>query len=998
MEQVYLYFFCGLSFVLMGVAVLAQIRSTSSFTESRNVQWIALFGLLHGVSEWLEMFSLLGQDPAILHAEARISSILNALSYILLMAGAVRLLTESIWRLVGGGFVVAWGVVTIWLWLYSAPTSEFDVSNRLLLGAPASLAATVAFARLAVNPDSAMMPGLLQKRGLIAVAMAFGAHTLLTMIAEPSGLFPATHLNEDWFFRTVGLDVHLFRAIAAIAIATALLSVLRQISDARIDGFRQREVYLLEALDKSSMGVSVFALSPFERLYENRTFSDLVGHQIDGDAQVAGPETFVNASDYEQMIRNLKRGIENTNMVSHRVRPSTGETWWSAVSTRRIRFANRDLALVSVLDISDLKQRESELAESALQLRTILESCSTGVCVFRYDSTNHEYLYASNRLLEMFGARNLEELNSFGFLNTFANEKDAIDIRNRHKVGKYKRDAVYERIRLDRSHFWAMGTATGIEFEGQPATIAWVTDVTGRVEAEHKIAQHANQLRSFLESSEAGISVFRRGSLERVYANQGFLRLFGLASHDELNGMDLRKTYVNPEDADFAIDHLMTGAGPSKFVMERQRVDGSKWWARIETKPIEFDGGMATIVWHYDITEQKRGQEELEAGARRIGEILDNSEAGISIFEVETFERRYVNSVFLKMFGAETIKEINAVDFRDTFENRAVAESVIEKLRKGHLMGRRSEMRRRIDGSTWWAVIDAKRIEFDGEPVVITWHYDISEQKQVENELRETVDVLRQTQEELVESEKMASLGGLIAGVAHEINTPVGICLTAASSLEHQVSVLQKDFDRGALTHGRFKSTLETLSSAADLVSRNARRAGALISSFKQVAVDQTSDERRKFMLFDYIEDVLISLGPELSRRKIDYRLKGGDREIELNGYPGTIGQIMTNLSMNAALHAYDAESGGTIEILCEMQAPEDIVITVRDFGKGMDDETRRKMFDPFFTTKRGEGGTGLGMHIVYNLVTQRLGGRISCRSAPGEGTTVELRFPIVCG
>ncbi len=869
MSHVYLYFCYGLAFFAMGVAVLTFVHGTHSSLGIRELRWVGIFGLLHGASEWLVMFTFLETGSEILRYGGVLKEFVNAASYIALMTGAMRLLGSRGWRLAGLGLILLWGVSLAVLRSLGAPIVEFDAVTRLLLGSPASFLTAVAFLRPRLGPLGLESSRAGRRLAFRVVAAAFGFYGLFALIAQPSDFFPASHVNTAWFVELTGIEVAWFRALAAGAISIALLYVLRLISMERIDSLKQREHRLLAILDKSPMGVSIFSSEPFERHYVNRRFREQVGYERDAEPDAVGRETFVNPEDYQEMTDDLARGKERDNIVAQRVRPNTGELWWSAVSTRKIQFAGREAALVWVLDISDPKEREEQLAQSALQLRAILES------------------------------------------------------------------------------------------------------------------------------SEAGVSVFRRGTLQRVYANQGFLRLFGLASYEDLNGMDLRKTYVNPEDADFAVEHLRSGTGPQRFAMERLRTDGSKWWAQIETKPIVFDGETATIVWHYDITEQMRSQQELEVGARRIREILDSSEAGISIFDVETFERRYVNSVFLRMFGAETIEEINAVDFRDTFESHAVAERVTAQLRNGHLMGRRSEMRRRIDGSTWWAVIDAKRIEFDGEPAVITWHYDISEQKQVENELRETVDVLRQTQNELVQAEKMASLGSLVAGVAHEINTPIGICLTSASAMTQQIDELKTAYNTGQLTRGHFASRLDRIESAADLVARNAKRAGDLISSFKKVAVDQTSDERRVFALLDYIEDVLVSLGPELTRRKIAFVLKG-DRELELSGYPGAIGQIVTNLAMNVALHAYSETGGGEIEITVEHGNSGEIAMTFRDFGKGMGEEEVRRVFEPFFTTKRGKGGTGLGMHVLYNLVTQRLGGRVECRSEPGKGTTVEIRFPRV--
>jgi len=251
---------------------------------------------------------------------------------------------------------------------------------------------------------------------------------------------------------------------------------------------------------------------------------------------------------------------------------------------------------------------------------------------------------------------------------------------------------------------------------------------------------------------------------------------------------------------------------------------------------------------------------------------------------------------------------------------------------------------------------------------------------------------LRGAQKQLVEAEKMAALGGLVAGIAHEINTPVGIGVTAASHLRDKTRELKSGFEEGRMKRSELSAYLSLADESAEIVSANLARAAELIRGFKQVSADQSSEERRRFGVKAYLREVLISLGPQLKRTRIETKLTG-DEHAELNGYPGAVSQVLTNLVVNSVVHAFAEDQQGHIAIDVRREQGS-VLLTYRDDGRGMTPDVREKIFDPFFTTNRSNGGTGLGMHIVFNLVTQSLGGSILCESAPGQGTTFYIELP----
>ena len=250
---------------------------------------------------------------------------------------------------------------------------------------------------------------------------------------------------------------------------------------------------------------------------------------------------------------------------------------------------------------------------------------------------------------------------------------------------------------------------------------------------------------------------------------------------------------------------------------------------------------------------------------------------------------------------------------------------------------------------------------------------------------------LRLTQESLLQAERLASLGSLVAGVAHEINTPVGIALTSASVLKDATDDMQAALAGDGLKKSVMLRYLATAAESSRLIMNNAYRAAHLIHSFKQIAVDQTSEARRPFVLMEYVEEIVTSLRPTLKTTRIALKFDGAD-DIVLDSYPGAFAQVITNLVLNCVEHAFDPEQPGEIRIHARLDV--DVVeLELSDNGKGIAPELLERIFEPFFTTRRGQGGTGLGLNIVYNLVVKQFNGTISVRSTLGHGTCFTLRL-----
>jgi signal transduction histidine kinase len=259
--------------------------------------------------------------------------------------------------------------------------------------------------------------------------------------------------------------------------------------------------------------------------------------------------------------------------------------------------------------------------------------------------------------------------------------------------------------------------------------------------------------------------------------------------------------------------------------------------------------------------------------------------------------------------------------------------------------------------------------------------------------LKETLDTLQKTQSQLVESEKMAALGGLVAGVAHEINTPLGVGVTAASHLE----TLNTSIKNKLLSNNLKKSELENYFNDSDetgmIILNNLNRAADLIRSFKLIAVDQSQDNKRIFNIEKYIQEILVSLKPALKKTKlsIDFNCP---KNIEINCNPGQLSQVISNLFMNSITHAFDNNQPGLLTLVIK-QEPEKLSFHYSDNGKGISKENINKIYTPFFTTARHKGGSGLGLSTIYNIITQNMDGSIRCESIEGQGT--DFYFEIKC-
>lgn len=525
--------------------------------------------------------------------------------------------------------------------------------------------------------------------------------------------------------------------------------------------------------------------------------------------------------------------------------------------------------------------------------------------------------------------------------------------------------------------------------------------------AEQRLAEES--YRRLFEGSVDGIYVTTPGGA-LLNANPALARMMGYETpQDLINGIgDIASTvYLHPA-ARAEYQSLMERHGMVReFEYQVRARDGTVLWLSDSATAIRDEVGQ---VIRYegtvrDITDQKRAEEAIAEGRRRLQQVIDTVPA---VINVKDKQRRYVlmNRYMAGVFGIEPADAIGrtTTDLMSRYGAQKTDENDRRVLASGRELGFYEEEYNDASGNLrQWLVNKLPLFDGNGEiENIVTVALDIGERKRGELEMRKAKDAaeaalrnLRETQNSLIEAEKLAALGRLVAGVAHEVNNPVGISLTVASSLERKTALFAAEVARGDLKRSSLNEYLEASRSASSQLVANLNRAAELITSFKQVAADRNYSDQRTFDLGDLTEQVVMSLRPGLRKHNLTLTVDC-QPNLMMNSYPGPYGQVLTNLFLNSVAHAFPDGKPGAVDIQVREYGKDNVEIIFSDNGCGMSLDVRRRAFDPFFTTRRDQGGTGLGLHIVYSIVTNRLGGRLRLDSEPGGGTRIRIILPRV--
>ncbi|MFB9263307.1 PAS domain S-box protein [Bradyrhizobium erythrophlei] len=528
-----------------------------------------------------------------------------------------------------------------------------------------------------------------------------------------------------------------------------------------------------------------------------------------------------------------------------------------------------------------------------------------------------------------------------------------------------------------------------------------------RALAEQRLAEES--YRKLFESSVDGIYVTTPGGA-LLNANSALARIMGYgAPQDLINGIgDIASTvYVDPAARTEYQKRMQRDGMVREYEYQVRSRDGTVLWLSDSATAVRNDHGE---VIRYegavrDITDQKRAEDAIAEGRRLLQMVIDTVPA---VINVKDRELRYVlmNRYMAGIFGIEPQDAIGQTT-AELMSHYGAAKT--DEHDKRVLSARRElgfyeeEYKDSAGNMRQWLVNKLPILGVQGEiENIVTVALDIGERKRSEQEMRKAKDSaeaalrnLRETQNSLIEAEKLAALGRLVAGVAHEVNNPVGISLTVASALERKTANFASQVERGDLRRSSLNDFLGTARDASSQLVANLNRAAELIQSFKQVAADRNYSDQRTFDLGDLTEQVVMSLRPGLRKHNLTLNIDC-QPNLVMNSYPGPYGQVLTNLFLNAVAHAFPDGKPGEVDIQVRASGNDNVEVIFADNGCGMSLDVRRRAFDPFFTTRRDQGGTGLGLHIVYSIVTTRLGGRLNLDSAPGNGTRIQMVLPRV--
>ncbi len=528
----------------------------------------------------------------------------------------------------------------------------------------------------------------------------------------------------------------------------------------------------------------------------------------------------------------------------------------------------------------------------------------------------------------------------------------------------------------------------------------------------------------FAESSTLGAFSFdAQGRFE--FANARYGELVGMRPVD-LVGQSWHAVLprLHPDDVSTFLedwDSLMHGG--HEAVSERRFIHGESrvTWVRVRVVPMMEGGALVGAVGTMeDVTERKHMEQALRDSEERFSRVFQLLPDAVILTDPGNGRFIDVNHAWQALSGFSRDDTIGCTALELGFwidsGQRALFLQRLEQ--EGEVRGSESDARRK-DGRRILCMVSARYVEVGGRRLMMTILRDVTDERANERavlelnqrleekvsertaeleaanaELAGALETLQRAQDELVRAEKLASLGELVAGIAHELNTPVGNGVTVTSTLVEKTAEFAEQLERGNLKRSVLSAYLDNVRMAGDLLTRNLEQADELIAGFKQVAVDQTSAKRRRFDLRHTLEEVMATLAPTFKksplRLHLDVRV-----DTEMDSFPGPLGQVITNLVQNAQMHGLEGRAHGEVSVVVYDSGEGRIRLEVRDDGVGIATEQQKRIFDPFYTTKLGQGGSGLGLHIVYSLVTRVLGGRVWVESEPGKGATFIVDMPV---
>jgi len=509
------------------------------------------------------------------------------------------------------------------------------------------------------------------------------------------------------------------------------------------------------------------------------------------------------------------------------------------------------------------------------------------------------------------------------------------------------------------------------------------------------------------------ITISRLSDGTILEVNQAFIQLVGWSREESIGTTSLNLgLWPIPEERAAVVELVSQHGALRNFPCTIGTREGLRRHCLLNASTVVIEGQTCLIAIVRDVSEQKAADDALQESQAKFSRIFASAPVATSLTRLADRTHVDANPAWENLFGLER----SAVLTRSTGElgfwvDTEVYDDLYARIARDEIVAQQ-EVRIRPRGRDEIAtcLVSGCRLRINGEDCGLWSLVDISELRRIQGhieelneglerrvaertaELQSALETLHQARDELVRSEKLAALGALVAGIAHELNTPIGNSVTVATTLAARTEEMAREFASGGLRRSSFDAFMENTREAGELLMRSLQRAQELVRSFKQVAVDQSSENRRPFELGEMLHEIAVTLGPMLKGSHCTLDIAPAEA-LQMDSYPGALGQILTNLISNALTHAFAGRPDGHIAVTTQA-GPDSVRISITDNGNGIDSASLQRIFDPFFTTRLGKGGSGLGLYIVYNLVTRTLGGQIDVQSTPATGTRFTLALP----
>ena len=705
-----------------------------------------------------------------------------------------------------------------------------------------------------------------------------------------------------------------------------------------------------------------------------------------------------------------------------------GEERWSMYSSRLIDFDGTPASLSVTVDVTPLKQAEAQIRQGEARFAALFQLAPVPMS-FTHEREQFSQTHWNDAWYHAFGFRQAEAEgrggDALGIWLDPAQRRQLIEgAKNDGRVHDF--EVVLRRKNGElRQHVLFADMVETVD--GKAMIVAYV-DVTDSRRAEAELRASEETRHAIFNASPVAMLV---SDIAHDYgvvdANQAWLRQFQRSLPDIVgrNGKQI-DFWAHEADRQHVVALIEQEGQVNDYEAEFVRGDGSRLLCRVGARRVRVDGKELLVMLQEDITalrQTERARQAAEVKLQRFNFMVSHANDAMLVTDQGLIID--CNDAALRMFGCSREHFVGGTPAnfsppqQPNGENSS--EMAIAKIKEA-IAGRAQRfewVHTKSDGTTFDAEVALSSFVEDGRPLVVGVVRDITERKRAEAEIQQlnatleervarrtrelaeanatlsiTLGNLQRAQDELLRTEKLASLGALVAGIAHELNTPIGNAVTVATTLLDEHRQFSCKVATG-ITRSGLDRFLGVVGEAGQIVERNLFRAAELIGSFKQLAVDQSSYQRRPFDLQEVVREITLAMAPSIRRSPYEL-IDEVPSGLVLDSYPGPLGQILINLINNALLHAFAGRDSGHIRIAAEPAEPGWVVLTVSDDGCGISAEHQKRIFDPFFTTRLGQGGSGLGLHIVFSLVVDLLGGRVDVVSAPGQGARFIVRLPVV--